>query len=56
MKKYKKIYCFDLDGVICHTKGNLYTESKPIIKAIKKINQSVFRYKSQLLKTVILAF
>jgi hypothetical protein len=39
MKKYEKIYCFDLDGVICRTKGNLYSESKPIIKAIKKINQ-----------------
>ena len=36
----KKIYCFDLDGVICKTpKTNNYKRSKPIIPAIKKINE-----------------
>lgn len=34
-----KTYCFDLDGVICNTKKNYYKESKPIKKAIKKINK-----------------
>jgi len=38
MKK-NKIYCFDIDGVICKTIGNDYKNSKPIKKAIKKINQ-----------------
>ena len=35
----KKIICFDLDNVICHTKGNDYKKSKPNKLAIKKINQ-----------------
>ena len=35
----KKTYCFDLDGVICKTKKNFYRSSKPIKKAILKINQ-----------------
>lgn len=39
MKKYKKRYCFDLDGVICKTNGNDYKNSKPIKKAIVKINK-----------------
>jgi hypothetical protein len=43
MKKSKfstdlKIYCFDLDGVICKTNMSDYKKSKPIAKAIKKIN------------------
>lgn len=38
MKVYKKIFCFDLDGVICQTNGNKYFQSKPIKAAIKKIN------------------
>ena len=29
MKKYKKIICLDLDGVICETKLNYYDKSKP---------------------------
>jgi len=33
----KKI-CFDIDGVICKTKKNLYTKSIPIKKNIKMIN------------------
>ena len=33
------IICFDIDGVICRTKKNNYRSSKPIKKAIKKINQ-----------------
>lgn len=38
-KKFKKRYCFDLDGVICHTKKNLYKKSKPNGPAIKLINK-----------------
>jgi ribonucleotide monophosphatase NagD (HAD superfamily) len=34
-----KTYCFDIDGVICNTKKNCYHTSRPIKKAIKKINQ-----------------
>jgi hypothetical protein len=34
-----KIYCFDIDGVICDTIGNSYNTSKPNKKAIKKINE-----------------
>jgi histidinol phosphatase-like enzyme len=40
--KKLKIYCFDLDGVICQTKKNYYESSKPINKAIKKINKLYF--------------
>lgn len=36
-KKFKT-YCFDIDGVICNTKKNYYSSSKPIKKAIAKIN------------------
>jgi len=36
--KNSKIYCFDLDGVICNTNKSDYKKSKPITKAIKKIN------------------
>lgn len=36
--KTSKIYCFDLDGVICKTNRNDYKNSKPITKAINKIN------------------
>lgn len=39
MKSINKVYCFDMDGVICKTKKNYYKKSKPIIKAIKKINE-----------------
>jgi len=38
MKKILR-YCFDLDGVICKTKGNDYKNAKPLKKAINKINQ-----------------
>lgn len=43
MKKIKihfdtKTYCFDLDGVICKTYMSNYKKSKPISKAINKIN------------------
>jgi len=37
--KNSRIYCFDLDGVICDTKMNFYKSSTPIPQAIKKINQ-----------------
>ena len=36
--KYKKIVCFDIDGVICFTKGNNYAKSKPNKNSIKLIN------------------
>ena len=45
MKKIKnkikkiKTFCFDIDGVICNTKENYYYRSKPIKKAINKINE-----------------
>jgi len=32
------IFCFDIDGVICRTKGTMYTRSKPLKKNIKVIN------------------
>ncbi len=35
----KKILCFDLDNVICFTKGKAYLKAKPNLKAIKKINE-----------------
>ena len=35
----KKIFCFDIDGVICKTSKNNYSSSKPIIKTIKIINE-----------------
>jgi histidinol phosphatase-like enzyme len=39
LSKFKKKYCFDLDGVICKTKKNYYTKSKPIKSSIKVINK-----------------
>ena len=33
-----KTFCFDIDGVICITKGNDYKNSKPNKKVIKIIN------------------
>ncbi len=39
MKKKKKKFCFDLDGVICKTVKNYYFRSKPIQKNISKINK-----------------
>ena len=38
MKKKIKKFCFDLDGVICKTVGNDYKNSKPIKRAIAKVN------------------
>ena len=38
MKSKKKIICFDIDNVICKTTNSNYKRSKPIKKAIKKIN------------------
>jgi len=34
----KKIICFDLDGVICSTKKNYYSKSRPKKKIIRIIN------------------
>jgi hypothetical protein len=40
MKKYKKkIFCFDLDNVICKTKSNYYLRAKPIRSTINIINK-----------------
>lgn len=42
MKKYKKIICFDLDGVIAITEKKKipnYKKSRPIKEVIKNINQ-----------------
>ena len=33
-----KIICFDIDNVICHTKGKDYKNAKPNKAGIKKIN------------------
>lgn len=41
-KKKIKTYCFDIDGVICFTKGNDYKNSQPIYKSIRKINELYF--------------
>ncbi len=38
-KKYKKIICFDIDGVICETYKNDYKNAKPINKSINTINK-----------------
>ena len=38
-KKYRKILCFDLDGVICKTNKNYYIKSVPIKKNIRLINK-----------------
>lgn len=38
-KKFKKIICFDIDGVILNTKGKNYKNAKPNILGIKKINK-----------------
>lgn len=35
----KKIFCFDLDNVICETKKSNYKNSKPKKKVIKLINK-----------------
>jgi len=34
----KKIFCFDIDNIICKTFKNKYKTSKPNIKVIKLIN------------------
>ena len=35
-KKFKKILCFDIDNVICNTKGKNYKNAKPNIPGLKK--------------------
>ena len=35
----KKIFCFDIDGVICKTKKKDYLKSKPNRRVIEIINQ-----------------
>ena len=39
LSKYKKRFCFDLDGVLCKTKKNYYQNSIPIKTAIKIVNK-----------------
>jgi hypothetical protein len=39
----KKILCFDIDNVICKTKGSNYKNSKPIKKSIELINSLYFQ-------------
>lgn len=39
MNKNNKIFCFDLDNVICRTKENYYSKSKPIKKTVDIINK-----------------
>ena len=39
MKNKKKIFCFDLDNVICTTKGRDYVRSKPKKNIVKLINK-----------------
>lgn len=39
LSRKQKIYCFDIDGVICSTLGNNYKTSRPIKKAINRINE-----------------
>lgn len=36
--KNKKIYVFDIDGVICKSKNGDYSNSKPFVERINKIN------------------
>tara|TARA_B100000767_G_scaffold241818_1_gene238512 strand:- start:842 stop:1207 length:366 start_codon:yes stop_codon:yes gene_type:complete len=38
-KNLKKIICFDIDNVICRTKGKDYKRARPNIIGIKKINK-----------------
>tara|TARA_B100000886_G_C20031996_1_gene330251 strand:+ start:104 stop:478 length:375 start_codon:yes stop_codon:yes gene_type:complete len=38
-KKYKKILCFDIDGVICKTNKNDYKSAEPILESVKMINK-----------------
>jgi hypothetical protein len=38
MKK-KLVFCFDLDNVICKTKQNYYSKSKPIYNSIDIVNE-----------------
>ncbi len=33
------IYCFDIDGVICNTRGLDYKNAKPVKSVIEKINR-----------------
>lgn len=51
IKNSSQVYCFDIDGVICSTKGNDYKNSKPIYKSIKKINELYFSGNSILIFT-----
>lgn len=39
----KKILCFDIDNVICKTKGSNYKNSRPIKKSIILINALYFQ-------------
>ena len=45
--KNKKIYCFDLDNVICTTKGNNYKKSTPkkVVNFINKLYEKNYYIK-----------
>ena len=43
-KKYRKILCFDLGGVICKTNKNYYIKRVPIKKNIRLINKLFLEY------------
>lgn len=45
----KKIVCFDIDGVICETKGNDYENSLPNKNMIKEINK-LYKKKNYFIK------
>ena len=45
-----KIYCFDIDGVICKTNGKNYSKAKPIKNSIKKIFTAKKRVKKKQFK------
>ena len=50
-----KIFCFDLDGVICKTKQNKYSSAKPIKKVIDLINKLYEKIRSSFLQRDIWA-
>lgn len=35
----KKVFCFDIDGIICRTLDSNYIKAKPNLKTIKLINE-----------------
>ena len=50
-----KIFCFDLDGVVCKTRQNKYSTAKPIRKVIDLINKLYEKIRSLFLQLDIWA-